>query len=755
MRFPILSTLPVAALLAGCGGGDGPEAPPPWRLERPRLEVEVGVDAARPTRTPVALPEDPGTWHVRGRSLVEAPPGELRVSAGPKVEGRGGEEVLLRGSGRFDTRAFEQVELTGTFPGAFEVLIQFDGGGKPFRPQACRTREQDGPQRLLFDLAGLGDRVQHFQALTLLVRGPRRAFSISSIDLVRQPPQDDLPPLGSPALVALGAESRPAQGLLPGVLARCTFQVHSADDQLSFTAAVPPRHRPSGAAPRLEVTVTAADGTREELTLDLREPGWHEGRVALEAFAGREVTARFHHTAEPSGAGIVALGDLRVWHPAAQAPTTLLVSSDTHRADHVAAMELGVELDTPGLDALAAQGLVFEQAWASTNNTSPSHVAIMTGVHPRDTRLVSNLDELTPQAYTLGEAFQAQGWRTLTVVSVRHLGPRGTNCAQGFDRALAPRAEPWSAEVAVEALEGWLEESAGLPTFAFLHLFDAHHPYQPPGEFDRLYYPGDRDPYDPAQPAIEARRGSMPADYWGRLRDVEFPKAQYRAEVAYLDGVLGRLLARPRVAAGLIAFTSDHGEILEKAGTYFNHGEIYPDTLHVPLLLGGAALPDEFAGRRVPGRVSQLGLARTLLDLSNLHHVEFPGRNLLLELDSAEDPLFALSAHGFSASMTSGDWYLLLHLQDHQGALAAPRKKHQVELFDLSSDPECLRDVSTDEPERAAALRRELVAWLADTQGPSLSTQRVATEEELAQLLALGYASEAIPTEAGAWYQPD
>ena len=446
----------------------------------------------------------------------------------------------------------------------------------------------------------------------------------------------------------------------------------------------------------------------------------------------------------------------RLWRRGSVAPTTVLVSSDTHRADHVAAMGLGVELDTPSLDALAASGLLFERAWATTNVTSPSHVAMLTAIHPRDTRLVSNQDRLAEEAETIAEAYQAAGWRTLLVVSVRHLGPRGTNLGQGFDQVLAPTSSPWSAEVALETLERWIEEADGLPVFAFLHLFDAHHPYEPPPSHDRRYYPADRDPFDASQPAIEARRGSMPMDYWGRLRDVEFPKAQYRAEVTYLDGVLGRLFARPRVAEGLIAFTSDHGEILEKAGSYFNHGELYPDTLHVPLVLGGAALPPEFRGTRAELLVSQLDLGRTLLDLSGLGGADLPGRNLLQQVtEGSTGPLFALSAHGLSASITDGDWFLLLHLKDHQGTHAVPRKRHQVELFDLAADPDCLHDLAAEQPAQTAELREALIAWLDAASPAGLSKRRTSSAEELASLKAMGYATEEAVIEAEAWYEPE
>jgi len=721
--------------------------------------VAGGLELPGPTRRVLEFPEEPSAWHVSGRKLLEAPPGELRVAGGPPAEGGKGEDVLFELPGPFQTRAFNQVAVTGVFPAVFEVLLQLDGGPKPFRHPALTTPRQDSPQTLLFDLEALRGRQLSFERMRIMVRGPRRPFTLQGIDLIDLPGHQLLPSLAdAPALVDLTQESRQAQGLPPGIEAACTFEVEHEADRLSFAAGLPPRLRPAGGSPRLEVRLEGSGGGRAEQTLALTgdRPVWHEARIDLSGFVGQTVTARFNYRCEAAPPGIAAVGDLRVWRRGSVAPTTVLVSSDTHRADHVAAMGLGVELDTPSLDALAASGLLFERAWATTNVTSPSHVAMLTAIHPRDTRLVSNQDRLAEEAETIAEAYQAAGWRTLLVVSVRHLGPRGTNLGQGFDQVLAPTSSPWSAEVALETLERWIEEADGLPVFAFLHLFDAHHPYEPPPSHDRRYYPADRDPFDASQPAIEARRGSMPMDYWGRLRDVEFPKAQYRAEVTYLDGVLGRLFARPRVAEGLIAFTSDHGEILEKAGSYFNHGELYPDTLHVPLVLGGAALPPEFRGTRAELLVSQLDLGRTLLDLSGLGGADLPGRNLLQQVtEGSTGPLFALSAHGLSASITDGDWFLLLHLKDHQGTHAVPRKRHQVELFDLAADPDCLHDLAAEQPAQTAELREALIAWLDAASPAGLSKRRTSSAEELASLKAMGYATEEAVIEAEAWYEPE
>ncbi len=77
------------------------------------------------------------------------------------------------------------------------------------------------------------------------------------------------------------------------------------------------------------------------------------------------------------------------------------------------------------------------------------------------------------------------------------------------------------------------------------------------------------------------------------LRDPEWVRAQYRGEVSYLDGELGRLLESPRFAQGIIAVTGDHGESLGEHAIWWDHKGLYPNCLRVPLILAwpGCARP--------------------------------------------------------------------------------------------------------------------------------------------------------------------
>ena len=757
----LLFLVPLAACGGDAGGGDDR-----GRLERPALIAlgEAPMPTERIDRLPV--PDGFGKWSLAGR------PGTTPGAAnGERIVALAGEPgpALLRVPGRFPAAEMDAVRVTGVFPGAFRVTLQLsseeDPNIQPFRPPSLPTRDQEGVQTLEFSLERLRGRLAVFDRLLLQLDGPPRPIELHAIEIVDSPEGRLLARPGTPPeMVDLDdGVGRSGNGLTEEVPIGCRFRVEDAADTLSFAVALAPGIRLWSGKPRVLVRVGPPGGKVREEVIELeaergQRPAWHTLAVPLSDWVGLEIEARFEYRCEAPQPGACVLAEVQVGRPCKNPPTVVLVSSDTHRGDHLGCAGAGVALETPALDALAEKGLLFEQCWSSTNVTSPSHVAILTAVHPRDTRLVTNVDRLSPRAHTLAEAFRDAGWATIAAVSVRHLGPRGTNLGQGFDRMLAPLAEPWPAEVPVQQLLKWIEEERGKPLFAFLHVFDAHYPYTPPSPYDRRYYPSDRDPADPTLPVPEIEPGCAPADLFaGGVRDVELPLSQYRAEISYLDSQLARLFQVERVRRGLIAATGDHGEILAKEGSYFNHGELYPDTLHVPLVLGGGALPADVAQRRVAARVDQLGLSRTLLDLAGLSSVEFPGRNLLEALDRSPDASpahFSLSANGNSAAIADGDRFLVLHLRDHKSTVPpVERAFDSVELYDLAADPECLRDLSGQEAETVARLKARLIEWLDGAPPTSLSSQRIVSPEELKELVELGYADHASKVDDDPWYE--
>lgn len=739
------------AAAGGCGEdpltAGGPAAG--GRLElRPLVEVPESPEPVLYRR--LTPPPGLAPWEVRSGIVAE--------EAGPRVEGRAPARHLRVTGGDL------QLFIPGSFlPGEFNRLIahlvrrrgsayaEFHRGEKAVLRSEWR-RQLLNAGTVALDLPGTASHGEPFDGIRLNFRGHEESWILRSVDLVQTSLVTLLPDASRGAeFVRLGQDARRGVGLSAGAPLRGIAQVPERG-RLAFSHGwlYEPRAPESSAELIVRLIGAAEQEVVHRLPLGGEAGGgvWRHEVLPLDRWSGQSLDVRFELEARGQEVQQLAIAEVAV-HPAAEEPTTaLLVTSDTHRADHLGAARGPVAVRTPVIDRLAARGILFEDCLVSSNYTNPSHIALMTGTHPRDTRILDNVTSLADEAMTLAERFSQAGFATSAVTSIFHLSDPVSRLGQGFDRMSWSNDLLRDAGEAVDVLDSWLADFEDRSLFLWLHVSDAHAPYDPPEPFDRLHYPRSRNPRDPAlpEPTFPVPR------YMPDVRDVEWVRAQYRGEVSYLDAQLGRLLDRPRIAAAIVALTADHGESLGERGNYWNHHEIYPDTLHVPLLL---AFPDAPAGARVTAPVRHLDIGRTLLDLAGLPRVEFPGGSLLPALEEGawpDEPRFALRCLGRAASVTIGRWHLILRLPDHlrPGEIplkeavtrpaSAPLAVHSVELYDRVADPACENDRVDSEFERARRMRAVLVDWLGRASETGWAVAAPLDEVAAEQLAALGYA---------------
>lgn len=735
-RFGSVAWLSLAAVLMACGPGQSSVG------TTLRLLPQGGASEAAAT---IVWSGSPG--RDRERWLVEAVTEELiETGRGPALKvggGAAGEPVLLTCRGQWSLAEFDQLRLIGTGNDKTRVQVAFRRGGRVLGssapvPMAHGSLVDATLIELPVALAAQGTA----DTLALLFDGRPERLTLERLELLRRPAAGLVPDPRQPApLVFLDSVARRGVGLVVGRPLQLELDVPDGG-RLRFAVG-----RPASADPSAVVVVRCeglADGAVIErrvtlpgvpLTALSREQGWLPVLIDIDPLAGQRAIVRWQLELptgmKSRGAALLTEPELEV---ATESETdvprqlVLLVTSDTHRADHLGLARDAAMVSTPQLDALALRGVLFEECFSSTNFTNPSHVALMTAVHPRDTGILDNGHGLQGTATTLAEVFADAGWDTWAVTSAAHLRPGVSGLGQGFARFARTRAVQRPAGEAVDQVLAWLDEGGSRPVFLWLHLFDAHMPYEAPEPFDRLGYAGPADPFDPSLPAPQLPK-PLPGNMAG-LRVLDFGRTQYAAQVSYLDHELGRLLEREAVRQGTLALVGDHGEVLGAHDIWFDHAELYSDTLHVPLLL---AWPEAPWGERRKERVSHLDLGRTLLDLAGLEQYEFPGRSLTLP--SRPRPLFALSSHGTSASISSGSAHLILHLMAHNRRYDA----HQVELFDLTEDPGCERDLVNEDIARVGPLAEQLIAWLGARRDLGWSAEAANDEQTLEGLAELGY----------------
>ena len=114
------------------------------------------------------------------------------------------------------------------------------------------------------------------------------------------------------------------------------------------------------------------------------------------------------------------------------APNVILITIDTVRADHVGCYG-ATNVQTPTLDGLARDGIVFERAISQVPLTWPSHAAILTGTYPFQNGVQDFTGQpLDPRFRSVAQVFKQQGYATGAVVSAFVLD-RSWGLARGFD----------------------------------------------------------------------------------------------------------------------------------------------------------------------------------------------------------------------------------------------------------------------------------------------------------------------------------
>lgn len=392
--------------------------------------------------------------------------------------------------------------------------------------------------------------------------------------------------------------------------------------------------------------------------------------------------------------------------PAAASPdNVLLITLDTLRADALGCYG-NRRVQTPNIDRLAGEGLVFDSAHASNVVTLASHANILTGLYPYQHGVRENSGfRLDPRVPTLGTMLSERGFATGAFVAAFPLDSRyGLN--RGFD-VYDDRYPPGGSlydfgvserpgtEVVSLALD-WYRKNEGKKRFLWVHLYDPHAPYRPPAPFAERY-------------ATEP----------------------YLGEVAAADAALLPLLKAVREddrGRALIILTADHGEALGDHGELTHGLFAYEATLRVPLVVW---LPGSVSPGRTSRAVRHVDIVPTVLDLLKAPlPAGLPGRSLL-----ARDPGGAGATYfeSLSASLNRG-WAPLT------GVISEGFKFVDLpipELYDLKADPGETRNIA---PERRDTVRK-LKALLP---GPAAAVSpRAMDSEETHRLLSLGYLSGA------------
>ena len=400
-------------------------------------------------------------------------------------------------------------------------------------------------------------------------------------------------------------------------------------------------------------------------------------------------------------------------------PNVLVVVIDTLRADYLKCY--GYPRDTsPNIDALASEGTLFEQCYAAGSWTPPSHASMLSGqpvhVHRCDNTI---MDDKVP---VLPEAMTKLGYRTAAFTANQGRFSRRQGFGRGFQRfeddflrvdqwftktvfghlLVEPILSRWCASGdSWRRVDGgdvnrrylhWLDAGSHHPSFAMLNYMEVHSPYSAPERF-RSRFEG----Y-----AHFTHSGDVDGPWLGDEADLQPRRNCYASCVAHADDCLGGLLRslkdRGLLDNTLVIVTSDHGEMLGDHHVLWHGATLYPQVLHVPLIMRWPGhVP---AGVRVDAVVSSRALASTIVNLLGADATSpFPDPPLarlwqdpaaaaawppaIAELEAK--PYFpeSLPVHfGSMKALITSKWYLILNAGQ------------PAEFYDRQKDPDCRENLA-------------------------------------------------------------
>jgi arylsulfatase A-like enzyme len=329
-------------------------------------------------------------------------------------------------------------------------------------------------------------------------------------------------------------------------------------------------------------------------------------------------------------------------------PNIVLIVVDALRADHLSCYHYG-RLTSPNFDQLAARGVLFENAIATSSWTLPTHASMLTGLYPNQHRAQKFRDELGADVPTVAEELERAGYRTGAFSGSPFFTPR-QGLGRGFmefrDFSFSWKQAFTQVHYIASTIEqlrktGWVAENIGQPSgiqinesvihwidknhqpfFLVVNYYEVHEPSSIPLPWRQRFPAGQRSENSSSDESRPTDSQTTP--------QIQKRIDRYDGAIAYDDDRLQKLmdeLGRRRLMDDtLVIVTADHGEGLGEHGLLSHGTALYYPLIHVPLIL---YWPEHLpAGIRIERPVSLKDLPATILKLISTSQDHLPGKSL-------------------------------------------------------------------------------------------------------------------------------
>jgi len=407
----------------------------------------------------------------------------------------------------------------------------------------------------------------------------------------------------------------------------------------------------------------------------------------------------------------------------AGAHPVIIIALDGLRADALGSY--GAPARTPAFDALAAESVRFEWAFAQAPQSQPSLATLFSGLYPTTNGLRAPGDYMADEAQTLAEVLKVAGYSTAAFVEGL---PGGSDygLAQGFDsyQTVSDPGVQATAWMKSHADENFLLVLAGWSNLALEQVNTLLEDSGQPEGMDRR-----------VAEVLASRATGQPIDFDDA--DLEWARAWYAARIQVIDSLLEGFLIEMRSLgldsrATLIVLGSN-GFALQENGDLFGES-LYTSVTRVPVFIRLAAGADV---RSVGKVVEVVDLMPTVLDLTGRPvPAGVQGSSVLPILEGAGQPPYV--AFGESPQF-DGQRFVALGGMGVVSGIAGEGAR----IFNLGTDPMQLNDLSETEADKLGVMVRHLGAWekmvSVTSLDPNLRTEEELDEDTLKQLKSLGY----------------
>ena len=406
----------------------------------------------------------------------------------------------------------------------------------------------------------------------------------------------------------------------------------------------------------------------------------------------------------------------------ASKPNLVLITLDSSRADRMGFLGAKGAL-TPNLDRLAAEGIVFEHAYAQAPGSVVSHATILSGAYPQSTGMTDVGGTLSPSLPYLPDLLKTQGYRTAAFVGIIDLDP-GSGLAQGFDRGFETYdvgVRPQSAGTGASPAEAKRSLAAsGGQRFSL----NQRRP----------------DQVITSAAAWLTHNAQAPFFLWIQI-DPHAAAVSYDAGIAAADTAIGKLLAMLRQqkldTTTAVVVAASQGESLGAHGEETHGIFLYDETIHVPLVV---RLPEAHpAAKRVVAKVRLVDIAPTMLEIAAIPIPSQMQGQSLLRISKAGSGAGSLDQPVYSRSDLPQRGFGWSPLESWRAGKYLYIRAPQPELYDLTADPGAAHNLAQSSKATLDTMAAQLDGFDRHFSGEAGKSSAELSSSEMQKLASLGY----------------